>query len=234
MLKIHKSKSYPKSKIDSIPVLFDVEQHRFLCCDPMHGLHDSISKSDCFPVNKKFSPKSKQEKNEKLCHHHGRIMFKLDLTFITEDYIYENGSLLVIFDTKTIRAFKNPKDMLKYLKNKNWVTQESLDDFKHYGFLRKDLLDEEEKIHDHISISTNSSFFNITKIKDQQTADLMKLPPTVFDNKFSNKKTFKTQSLQNRRLKDARFFLRCANFERIKLRRQVNDLEIELQEIKEN
>jgi len=76
-----------------------------MCCDSSHILHHTLSESEIFPVNKKHEPKN-PEKLQHLTHRHGRTLFKLDVSALSEDYILENGGFLVIFDSKSTRPFK--------------------------------------------------------------------------------------------------------------------------------
>lgn len=231
-LRISTHHGTPKSSTDKIPIIFDSDQKRFMCCDSSHILHHTLSESEIFPVNKKHEPKN-PEKLQHLTHRHGRTLFKLDVSALSEDYILENGGFLVIFDSKSTRPFKKIKHMISYLSKKGWISEASVNTVRKYSFLRDNLLLEDEEWADEVS-SKNSSVKIILKNKNEK--NLLKKPPTFFDNekfnpKLSNSK-IQSANLAHRRLKDARYFMRVANFKYQDLEKQLKQKNLEIANFK--
>ena len=223
MLTINENTEIPESSKDEIPVLFDCDSRRFLCCDKNHVHHEAISLDSAFPVNKKFKAPNKPEKLDLLIHFHGRYIYNINPKEISDEYILENGGYLTIFNNKLVRAFKKPMQFFDYLKKKSWISLTGLNRFKMYNFLRRDLLVEDEKW-----LETNSSINSEISAADPRSRALQKRPPNKFDDKTISPKIsqFKNKfpKLQARRLKDARHAIRIHNFEKKKLKSKLKDL----------
>ena len=231
-LRISTHHGYPESKLDKIPAVFDADQRRFICCDSNHILHHTLSESKDFPVIKNHCPNN-PEKQQNLIHKHGKIHFKLDMSAMSEDYILEHGGFLVIFNSKSIRSFTKIKPMITYLAAKGWISNTSVNTVKKYSFLRNDLLLKDEEWAD--EVSSKSSSLNIIP-KNNSEKKLLKKPPTYFDNekftpKMSNSK-IQSANLAHRRLKDARYFMRIANFKYKNLEKQMKEKDIEIENFK--
>ena len=220
------SKHREETNFDPIPILIDFDQRRFFCCDKSHILSKPLSKSKCYPVNKNLQPKSKQENQNRLCHRHGRFNYKLNFDYINDEYIFEKGNFAVIYHNETIRHFKKIDLLFSYLYAKKFLDKSSLNEFEKYNYLRRDLLLEDEKRIDLEASPVQQQ--NRVLVTSKSTEKLLQLPVDSFDQKYKPKKVMSREDmvkLQNRRLKDTRYFLRIANFERLRLQGKLEIIE---------
>ena len=225
-LRITKHKGSEKSKKDQVPIILDIDSKRFICCDKSHSLSSPLAKSKHFPVNKDFHPNSKQDNLQYLIHRHGRFHYKLDFSVINDEYIFKKGAFAVIYYNESIRNFKHVNVMFDYLHNRNIINHSSINEYNKFKFLRTNLLLQDEK---EITSETSPTDENDTRIvASQSTEKLSKLPAIAFDNQnYKPAPALSKQqmvNLQSRRLKDARYFLRVSNFQKVRLEEKISNL----------
>ena len=226
-IRISQHKGYPKSKQDQVPIILDIDSRRFICCDKSHSLSSPLAKTKIFPVNKDFHPLSKQDNQQHLIHRHGCYHFKLDFSYMTDEYVFEKGAYAVIYYNGSVRNFKHVNVMFDYLHNRNIINHSTINEYNKFKFLRTNLLlqDEQEITSEKSPTDDN----DIRIVASQSTEKLSKLPAIAFDNQ--NYKPVPALSkqqmvnLQSRRLKDCRYFLRVSNFQRVRLEEKISRLE---------